>query len=197
MTRAAIDALFASPWGALVIFCLRIVDVSCDTMRVIFAIRGKRGVAAMLGFVQALVWIFAVASAVKHLDSVLHVLGYAGGYATGTFVGVSLENAIAYGVATVRIVTKGMGSEIAKALRDKGYGVTEYPGLGRDGSVEIIHSVVQRSHLQEVLGVISAKDEDAFVTVEEPKVLSGGIIADRQWSIGGQLFRWMKGRQRA
>ena len=112
-----IDALFASPWGALVIFGLRIIDVSLDTMRVIFAIRGKRGVAAMLGFVQALVWIFAVASAVKHLDSVLHVLGYAGGYATGTFVGVSLENAIAYGVATVRIVTKAAGSEIAKALR--------------------------------------------------------------------------------
>ena len=197
MTRAAIDALFASPWGALVIFCLRIVDVSCDTMRVIFAIRGKRGVAAMLGFVQALVWIFAVASAVKHLDSILHVLGYAGGYATGTFVGVSLENAIAYGIATVRIVTKGMGSEIAKALRDQGFGVTEYPGLGRDGSVEIIHSAVQRSQLQEVLGIVSARDEDAFVTVEEPKVLSGGIIANREWSIGGQLFRWMKGRQRA
>ena len=68
-----IDAMFASPWGALAIFCLRIVDVSCDTMRVIFAIRGKRGIAAMLGFIQALVWIFAVANAVKHLDSILHV----------------------------------------------------------------------------------------------------------------------------
>lgn len=192
-----IDAIFASPWGALVIFCLRIVDVSCDTMRVIFAIRGKRTVAALLGFVQALVWIFAVANAVKHLDSILHVLGYAGGYATGTFVGVSLENAIAYGVATVRIVTKKAGSEIARSLREKGFGVTEYPGLGRDGSVEIIQSVVQRSHLQEVLGIISGQDEDAFVTVEEPKVLSGGIIAARQWSVGGHLVRWMKGRQRA
>src|SRR3982751_4267517 len=93
-----VDALFASPWGALVIFCLRIVDVSCDAMRVIFAIRGKRGIAAMLGFIQALVWIFAVANAVKHLDSVLHVIGYAGGYATGTYGGVSLGQMIAYGV---------------------------------------------------------------------------------------------------
>ena len=57
-------------------------------MRVIFAIRGKRGIAAVLGFIQALVWIFAVGNAVKHLDSVLHVLGYAGGYAMGTYVGV-------------------------------------------------------------------------------------------------------------
>jgi len=192
-----IDAMFASPWGALLIFCLRIVDVSCDTMRVIFAIRGKRGIAAMLGFIQALVWIFAVANAVKHLDSILHVIGYAGGYATGTFVGVSLEQMIAYGVATVRIVTKNAGSDIAEALRKRGYGVTEYPGLGRDGNVEIVHSVVQRSDLPDVLNIVNGRDQDAFVTVEEPKVLSGGIIASREWPVSGRMARWMKARQRA
>jgi uncharacterized protein YebE (UPF0316 family) len=192
-----VDVLFASPWGALLIFCLRIVDVSCDTMRVIFAIRGKRGIAAMLGFIQALVWIFAVANAVKHLNSPLHVIGYAGGYATGTFVGVSLEQAIAYGVATVRIVTKHAGAQIAEALRQQGYGVTEYPGIGRDGNVEIVHSVVQRSHLSDVLTIVNANDQDAFVTVEEPKVLSGGIIATREWPVGGSFVRWVKGRQRA
>src|ERR1041385_1642768 len=133
-----VDALFASPAGALAIFCLRIVDVSCDTMRVIFAIRGKRGIAAGLGFIQALVWIFAVGNAVKHLDSILHVLGYAGGYAMGTYVGVSLEQAIAYGVATIRIVSKTAGVEIAEALRTLGYGVTEFGGFGRDGAVEIL-----------------------------------------------------------
>ena len=137
------DAIFASAWGALVIFGLRIVDVSCDTMRVIFAIRGKRGIAASLGFIQALVWIYAVGNAVKHLNSPLHVLGYAGGYAMGTFVGVSLEQAIAYGVATVRIVSRAAGVEIANALRAGGYGVTVFPGFGRDGAVEILNSVVQ------------------------------------------------------
>jgi hypothetical protein len=81
------DQLFASPWGALAIFALRIVDVSCDTMRVLFAIRSKRAIAGSLGFLQALVWIFAVGNAVKHLDSPLHILGYAAGYACGTMVG--------------------------------------------------------------------------------------------------------------
>src|SRR3954465_14798014 len=100
-----VDVLFASPWGALLIFCLRIVDVSCDTMRVIFAIRGKRGIAAALGFVQALGGTFARGNAVKHPRSILHGLGYAGGYAMGTYVGVSLEQAIAYGVATIRVVS--------------------------------------------------------------------------------------------
>jgi len=192
-----VDALFASPWGALLIFCLRVIDVSCDTMRVIFAIRGKRVIAASLGFIQALVWIFAVANAVKHLDSVLHVLGYAGGYAMGTYIGVSLEKMIAYGVATVRIVTKRAGLGIAAALREQGYGVTESHGVGRDGAVEVLNSVVQRRHLDDVLAVITALDEEAFVTVEEPRVLLGGSIATREWAVGGPLGRWMRLRQRA
>jgi uncharacterized protein YebE (UPF0316 family) len=192
-----VDALFASPWGALVIFFLRIVDVSCDTMRVIFAIRGKRAIAAALGFVQALVWIFAVANAVKHLNSILHVLGYAGGYAMGTYIGVSLERAIAYGVATVRIVTKRAGLGIAAALREQGYGVTESQGVGRDGAVEVLNSVVQRRHLDDVLSLVSAMDNEAFVTVEEPRVLLGGSIATREWAVGGPLGRWMRLRQRA
>jgi uncharacterized protein YebE (UPF0316 family) len=192
-----VDALFASPWGALLIFFLRIIDVSCDTMRVIFAIRGKRAIAAALGFVQALVWIFAVANAVKHLNSVLHVLGYAGGYAMGTYIGVSLERAIAYGVATVRIVTKRAGLGIAAALREQGYGVTESHGVGRDGAVDVLNSVVQRRHLDDVLAVVTAMDDEAFVTVDEPRVLLGGSIAEREWALAGPLGRWMRLRQRA
>lgn len=191
------DAIFASPWGALVIFCLRIVDVSCDTMRVIFAIRGKRSIAAALGFIQALVWIVAVGAAVKHLDSILHILGYAGGYAMGTYVGITIEQKIAYGVATVRVVSQRAGVEIAEALRAAGYGVTEFPGFGRDGAVEILNSVVLRRHIADVLKIVTDHDRNAFVTVEEPKVLRGGLIAPTDWRLGEPLVRWMKGRARA
>jgi len=38
----SLDAIFASPYGAGLIFCARIIDVSCDTIAVLFAIRGKR-----------------------------------------------------------------------------------------------------------------------------------------------------------
>lgn len=178
-----IEAIFASPWGALLIFGLRIIDVSLDTMRVIFAIRGKRLIAAFLGFAQAVIWIFAVGNAVRHLDSIYHILGYASGYAMGTFVGVTIEQAIAYGIATVRVVSRVAGVEIAEALRESGYGVTEHPGFGRDGSVEILNSVVQRNQVPKVLSIIDTWDSDAFVTVEEPKVLRGGSVHTREWAI--------------
>lgn len=190
------DAAFASPVGALLIFCLRIVDVSCDTMRVIFAIRGRRGIAAVLGFIQALIWIFAVGTAIKYLDSWMHVLGYAGGYAAGTFIGITIERAVAYGLAAMRIVSAHGGVEIAEALRERGYGVTEYSGYGREGRVEIVNSVVHRSHMDEVIGIVEMFDPDAFVTVHEPRILRGGSFARREWAMLPPLGRWLS-RQRA
>ena len=192
-----LDLLFASPYGALLIFCLRIVDVSCDTMRVLFTIRGKRAVAGLLGFLQALIWIFAVGSAVQHLDSWIHVLAYAAGYATGTMVGITIERAIAYGLSTVRIISRHGGVEIAEALRERGYGVTEFAGHGRDGHVEFVHSVVQRQHLDEVMAIVDRFDPEAFVTVEEPKMLRGGSFAGREPFVQNPFARWIRTRQRA
>jgi uncharacterized protein YebE (UPF0316 family) len=188
-----IGAMFASPWGALLIFGLRIVDVSLDTMRVLFAIRGKRGIAGFLGFFMALVWIFAAGNAMKHLDSILHVLGYAAGYATGTMVGITIERMVAYGLANVRIISRHGGVEIAEALRDRGYGVTEQGAYGREGQVEIVNSVVQRAHMAEVLAIVDQFDPKAFVTVEEPKILRGGSFAQRTWGFVGPWAKSLRG----
>ena len=188
-----IGEIFASPWGALLIFSLRIVDVSLDTMRVLFAIRGKREIAGVLGFFMALTWIFAAGNAMKHLDSLLHVLGYAAGYATGTMVGITIERLVAYGLANVRIISRHGGVEIAEALRDRGYGVTEQGAFGREGNVEIVSSVVQRAHMAEVLAIVDRFDPNAFVTVEEPKILRGGSFAQREWGFIGPWARSLRG----
>ena len=185
--------LFALPWGPFVIFGLRICDVSLDTLRVLFSVRGARWAAAGLGFFQSLIWIFAVGNAIKHLDSPWHILGYAGGFATGTLVGILVEQRLAYGVATVHIVSRHGGVEIAEALRERGFGVTEVPAFGRDGGVELVQSVVQRQHLGDVTRIVEKWDPDAFVTVEEPRILRGGNIVARTkmnipwlWERGGR-----------
>jgi uncharacterized protein YebE (UPF0316 family) len=187
-----LDAVFALPWGPLVILGLRVVDVSLDTMRVLSAVRGQRWVAAGLGFFQALIWIVVVGNAIRYIDSVWHVLGYAAGFAAGTLVGVSIEQALAYGLATIRVVSRDGGSEIAEALRERGYGVTEMGGHGRDGQVAILNSVVQRQDLEEVMRIVDRWDPTAFVTVEEPKLLRGGSVARR----AGVAAPWRRRMQR-
>jgi uncharacterized protein YebE (UPF0316 family) len=177
-------AIFGDPlWGPIVIFLLRIVDVTLDTMRVLFMVRGRRVPAGILGFLMALVWIIAVGNAMKHLDSIWHILGYAAGYGTGTMVGITIENFVAFGLIQLRIVSKHGGVEIAEGLRDRGYGATEFSGFGRDGAVEIVQSVVQRAHLNEVLAIVDRFDDTAFVTVEDPQVLRGGSVVSREWRV--------------
>ena len=177
-------AIFGDPlWGPIVIFLLRIVDVTLDTMRVLFMVRGRRLPAGILGFLMALVWIIAVGNAMKHLDSIWHILGYAAGYGTGTMVGITIENVVAFGLIQLRIVSKHGGVEIAEGLRDRGYGATEFSGFGRDGAVEIVQSVVQRAHLDEVLAIVDKFDDTAFVTVEDPQVLRGGSVVSREWRV--------------
>ena len=177
-------AIFGDPlWGPIVIFLLRIVDVTLDTMRVLFMVRGRRVPAGILGFLMALVWIIAVGNAMKHLDSIWHILGYAAGYGTGTMVGITIENFVAFGLIQLRIVSKHGGVEIAEGLRDRGYGATEFSGFGREGAVEIVQSVVQRAHLNEVLAIVDKFDDTAFVTVEDPQVLRGGSVVSREWRV--------------
>jgi len=170
------DALFAGPWGPLVIFCLRIVDVSLATLRMLLAVRGVKYVAPLIGFFEVLVWIFAVGNAIKHLDSPLHLLGYGAGFATGTFVGMKIEEMMAFGMATVRVVSRYGGVELAEALRDRGFGVTEFAGQGREGKVEFIYAVVRRRDLPAVFSEVDSWDPDAFVTVEEPRAIHRGWL---------------------
>lgn len=169
-----IDALFAGPWGPLVIFCLRIVDVSMATTRTLLAMRNARLAVPVIGFFEVLIWIFAVGSAIQNLGSPWHVLGYASGFAVGNVMGLWLEEKLAMGLASIQIVSRFGGVELAEALRDRGFGVTEFTGRGRDGKVEVAHTVVRRRQIDEVLHVVDKWDPDAFVSVEEPRAIRRG-----------------------
>ncbi|MHB1168453.1 MAG: DUF2179 domain-containing protein [Longimicrobiales bacterium] len=169
-----IDAMFAGPWGPVLIFVLRIFDVSLSTLRILLSMRNQRVMVPIIGFFEVLIWIFAVGSAIRNLESVWHVLGYAGGFAMGNIVGLWIEGKLAIGLATLRIISRAGGVEIAEALRDRGYGVTEFFGQGREGRVEIVYTAVARREIPRVLDEVGRWDPEAFVTVEEPREIRRG-----------------------
>lgn len=173
------DALFGGPWGPIIIFSLRICDVSLALLRTLLAVRNVKIAVPIIGFFEVLIWIFAVGAAIENLTSPWHLLGYAGGFAMGNVVGMWIEGKLAFGLAIVRVISKHGGVEVADALREKGFGVTEYSGHGRDGIVEILDTVVKRRHLPEVLGVIDLWDPGAFVMVEEPRLIRHGWMQTR------------------
>lgn len=169
------DILLASPiLGPILIFLLRISDVSLGTLRMILVLRGARTWVPVLAALESLIWVLAVGSAIRNLTSPLHLAGYAGGYATGNLVGMWLEGKLALGLATLRVISKGSGVEVAEALRENGVGATEFVGQGREGRVEMIYSVVKRRQVVNAIRVVEAWDPDAFIAVDEPRVVRRG-----------------------
>ena len=77
--------------GGLLIFGLRVIDMSLDTLRVLFVMRGRKGLAWILGFFQSLIFIIAISSVLTHLGNVFNIIGYAAGFATGNVVGMKIR----------------------------------------------------------------------------------------------------------
>jgi uncharacterized protein YebE (UPF0316 family) len=161
---------------ALLIFVLRILDVSIGTLRVLYMVRSRRLVAAALGMLEAGVFIVAIASVFKHVDSPLSMLGYAAGFAVGTVVGITVERWIASGSILLRVISREKSAEILAAMREKSFGVTAVRGEGRDGPVLILFLVTKRKRAAQAMKLIDEMDSDAFVTVESVSEARGGYL---------------------
>lgn len=158
----------------VLIYLARIVDVSIGTVRMILVIGGNRVPAALLGFVEVIIWVLAVGGVIKFLGHPAALLAYGAGFATGTYVGMRIEDRIALGYRVVRAISTGANSSISTELRLHGFRVTRLEGTGKDGPVEVAFCVVKRRLLAELLRRLREIAPDAFVTVERADRAEGG-----------------------
>ena len=63
------------------------------------------------------------------------------------------------------------GAELAADLREAGFGVTEMLGRGRDGTVEVLYSVLPRKRVGTCIGLIETHAPESFVVVDEPRTV--------------------------
>jgi uncharacterized protein YebE (UPF0316 family) len=161
---------------ALAIFLLRVGDMSLDTLRVLFIVRGNRAVVWFLGFFQSAIWVVAITSVLGHLGNPLAWIGYAAGFATGNVVGMAIEDKLAIGYRHLRVVSPLHGAEVADAVRQAGYGVTVLDGHGRDGPVSVINASVRRRDVERLQHIVRQADAEAFISVEEIRPVHRGTF---------------------
>src|SRR6266536_1015276 len=106
----------------------RIIDLSLDTIRMVSVVQGRRAFAAVLGFFQAIVFISAVAKVLLNMNQPVYALAYGLGFATGTYLGMLIEQRLAFGKQLVFLLT-AKGPELAKVLRAGDYRVRLWPTL--------------------------------------------------------------------
>lgn len=160
---------------AMGIFLLRVGDMTFDTVRVLFVVRGRKKTAWVLGFFQSLIFVIAITSVLANMDNPLNILGYAAGFATGNVIGMFIEERLAVGHIQVTIISSHRGAVIAQELRQAGYAVTEIPARGKDGTVELLHCSVRRKQLDHLETVVLENDPEAFITAEDVRPLRRGF----------------------
>jgi len=123
---------------ALGIFLARMVNHAVATLRVMFTFRQKRWLSWILGFIEALTYILLIGSVLSNINNPLNIIGYSAGFATGNVLGMAIEKRLAMGYTHFNIISRNHSTEIADALRDAGFGVTEIPARGRDSSFMVV-----------------------------------------------------------
>jgi len=162
-------------YGAVLIMCLRIIDVSLGTMRTLFMVQGKRLPAGALGFVEVTIWIIAIRHIMLNIDNIFNIFGYSTGFALGTILGITLEQKLGSGFIQIYIISNHYADKIADELRKNKTGVTILPGEGTRGGVAILLVLITRKRQKEIIKIIEDIDSSAFISVQSAVPFRGYI----------------------
>ncbi len=166
--------------GALLIFLARVTDVSMGTFRTLMVVRGKRIYAAFIGFFEVIIYILALHSVVNTLDQPVNLIFYALGFATGNFMGSFLEEKMALGQISAQIIPSENDSEMIDSLREAGFGVTVFEGMGKNGLKQVLFVSLQRKDMPKLFTMIEEIDKDCFITVMDARKTRGGYYRNRR-----------------
>ena len=165
------------------IFCCRIIDVSMGTIRTINVVKGKTLIGAVIGFFEVLIWFLIVKDALNTeltgiLNSLFIAISYAGGYATGTYIGGMLSDKFIQGNLTLQVILTKNDDELVDAIRKEGDGVSvlDVRGQLNINDKYMLFIEIDKKNLSHVTSIIKKLDKKAFIVVNETKLVQNGFI---------------------
>ncbi len=158
----------------LAIFIARAFDEAIGTLRIIFLAQGKRILAPLLGFFEVLIWIVIIGQIMQNLDNVACYVAYAAGFATGSFVGMWVEERLAMGVVLIQLITHKNTVKLEKILKEHKYGFVNITSKDIDGLENVLFIIIQRSELDNVTKLIKEFHPKAFFTIEDVRSVNEG-----------------------
>jgi len=171
--------------GAALIAIARMTDVALAVLRQSNTIAGRRKSAWLIGFFEALIWVFVVAGVVNKINNPVYAIAYAIGFATGTFLGITAEQFFARGEQVVRVFTHE-GEKLSGALRERGYRVTQMDGRGRDGPIQILFIHVARKKALGLPKLARELDNTCFIVIDDVRSSSAASRSGAMPSAAGK-----------
>ena len=161
----------------LLVCAAKIVEITIQSLKTCMMVKGQRLKAAGLGFVECTIWGLVISTIIGTLgDNLLLLLFYCVGYATGLFLGSTLESKIALGTSNLELIAGDESTaKITAYLKESGRGYTVFEGQGSKEKMNMIFIVLPRKEAPKALKDIRRVcDNKVFVAVSEVSKYAGG-----------------------
>lgn len=160
----------------ILILLVQLIYVPLFTLRTIFLVKNMTAIASLLGFAEALVYVFGLSLVFSGDTGTLGMVVYAVGFGVGILLGGAIENKLAIGYNNLIVNLLDKNIELIGELRNKGFGVTVYSGEGRDSKRYRLDILTKRNREEELLAIIEEYEPKAFIVSYEVRRFKGGFL---------------------
>ena len=160
-----------------IVCAAKIIEITIQSLKTCMMVKGQRLKAAGLGFIECTIWGLVISTIIGTLGDNLFLLAfYCVGYATGLFLGSSLESKIALGTSSLQLIANDVNTaRIIEYLKENARGYTVFDGQGSTDKMNMILIVLPRRDALPVLKKIrKICQNNDFVVASEVSKYAGG-----------------------
>jgi uncharacterized protein YebE (UPF0316 family) len=161
----------------LIVCGAKIVEITIQSLKTCMMVKGQRLKAAGLGFLECTIWGLVISTIIGTLgDNLFLLLFYCAGYATGLFLGSTIEGKIALGTSNLELIANEVNTKrITAYLKSHNRGYTVFQGHGSKDKMNMIFIVLPRRETPKVLREIRRIcNNKVFVVASEVSKYAGG-----------------------
>ncbi len=160
-----------------IVCAAKIIEITIQSLKTCMMVKGQRLKAAGLGLLECAIWGLVISTIIGTLGDNLFLLAfYCVGYATGLFLGSTLEGKIALGTSSLQLIASDENTEIIiEYLKENSRGYTVFEGYGSKEKMNMIFVVLPRRDIVFVTKQIKKIcNNNVFVVVDDVNKYSGG-----------------------
>ena len=160
-----------------IVCAAKIIEITIQSLKTCMMVKGQRLKAAGLGFIECTIWGLVISTIIGTLgDNIFLLAFYCVGYATGLFLGSTLESKIALGTSSLRLIANDENTEIIiNYLKEISRGYTVFSGYGSTDKMNMILIVLPRRGAAPLLKKIRKLcNNNVFVIVDDVNKYAGG-----------------------
>lgn len=166
------------PVAVCFIVCFaKIVEITIQSLKTCMMVKGQRLKAAGLGFIECTIWGLVISTIIGTLgDNLFLLLFYCVGYATGLFLGSTIESKIALGTSNLELIANDKSTAIiTEYLKANNKGYTVLEGRGSTEKMNMVFIVLPRKESMKTLKEIRRIcDNKVFVVASDVSKYAGG-----------------------